>query len=218
MRTPQADGEQQRTVTGSVVSLVDEILLKEHQCTVDAILVVRHPVALADAGVRDLFGGRPFAGAGFGEGFGFALRILCRFIAVASPDVPAYALVPAVHLVGTRKVHLARADRLVAVAREVSGHGHGFARHLVVVFEGAGVVRIKTGKETLTRRHADGRRRIGVAEVGALVDEPVEGWRPNMRIPFNRHDIGAVFIVDKQQDMGLFFGHGLSLGEAVVSG
>ena len=116
VRTPQADGEQQRTVAGPVVRLVDEVFLKEHQRPVDAILVMRHPVALADAGVRDLLGGRPFAGAGFGERLGFALRILRRFISVPTADIPADALVPTVHLVRTGKVHLARADRLVAVA------------------------------------------------------------------------------------------------------
>ena len=168
---------------------------------------MRHPVALADAGVGDLLGGRPFAGAWFGEGLGFALRILRRFIAVPTPDVPADAFVPAVHLVGTGKVHLARPNRLVAVAREVAGDGHRFARHLVVVFEGAGVVRVQTGEKALPRWHADGRGGIGVAEVCALIYEPIEGGRANVGIAFNRHNVGAVFIVDEQQDMGLFFGH-----------
>ena len=75
-------------------------------------------------------------------------------------------------------------------------------------------MRVQTGEKTLPRRYTDRRRGIGVAEVGALVDEPVKGGRANVRISFNRHHIGAVFIVDKQQDMGLFFGHDLSFGKS----
>ena len=73
----------------------------------------------------------------------------------------------------------------------------------------AAVSGIEPRQETLPRRHANRRWRVGVPKVRALVDETVEGRRANMRIPFDGHQIGAVFIVNQQQDVRFFLRHNL---------
>ena len=142
---------------------------------------------------------------------GLVLGVVGRLVAVAPHDVAPDALVPAMHLVRPHKMHLAGRARRVSVAREVPRNRQHLAWHRVAEVRATAIPGIEARKKGLSRRHADRRRRVGVAEVETAVDHPIQRRRADVRIALDRHDVGAVLVVDQHQDVRLAFRHGVHL-------
>ena len=187
--------------------LTHEVFFNEHRRRIHRI-DVSLKVEPLPLGRGNLLLGRPKICAGFDvyrcmpSGISFRRKVMQRIVVDGRGDIPTDTSTPTVKLIGAHEVHFTRADRVIPIMAPVPGDSQHIAGQRRIEAGAAAMPGAQAGQEALPARYAHRRGRICRSKVGAFRHASVECRHPDMGIPLDRHQIGAMLVVNQEQNVG----------------